>query len=171
MIPTIETERLLLRPFAESDLDAWADIVADEETTEFIGGVQSREDAWRQIAMYLGHWTLRGYGQWAVEVKRSGRFIGRAGPWFPEGWPELEIGWTLARDVWGEGYATEAGRAAMEWAFSELGLDRVASVVATDNARSRAVAVRLGMSLDYETELFTGENVVVYAASRADQPS
>jgi RimJ/RimL family protein N-acetyltransferase len=166
VIPTLETERLLLRPFAESDLDAWAQIVADEETTEFIGGVQSREDAWRQIAMYLGHWTLRGYGQWAVEVKRSGRCIGRAGPWYPEGWPELEIGWTLARDVWGEGYATEAGRAAMDWAFESLGLDRVASVVATENARSRAVAVRLGMSLDYETELFTGESVVVYAASR-----
>ena len=166
MIPTVTTERLVLRPFVEADLDAWAEIVADEETTEFIGGTKSREEAWRQIAMYLGHWTLRGYGQWAVEVKRTGRVIGRAGAWFPEGWPELEIGWTLARDVWGEGYATEAGQAAMAWAFESLGLERVASVVDVDNARSRAVAVRLGMSLDYETELFTGEKVVVYAASR-----
>jgi RimJ/RimL family protein N-acetyltransferase len=166
VIPTVTTERLVLRPFVEADLDGWAEIVADDETTEFIGGVKSREDAWRQIAMYLGHWTLRGYGQWAVEVKQSGRFIGRCGAWYPEGWPELEIGWTLARDSWGEGYATEAGRAAMTWAFDSLGLERVASVVDVDNARSRAVAVRLGMSLDYETELFTGEKVVVYAASR-----
>ena len=166
MIPTLETERLTLRPFADGDLDAWSEIVADEETTEFIGGVQSRDDAWRSIAMYLGHWSLRGYGQWAVEVTQSGRFIGRAGLWNPEGWPELEIGWTLARDVWGEGYATEAGRAAMDWTFESLGLDRVASVIAVDNARSRAVAVRLGMSLDYETELHTGDKVVVYALPR-----
>ena len=166
MIPTLTTPRLTLRPFVEGDLDAWSEIVADEETTEFIGGVQSREDAWRSIAMYLGHWSLRGYGQWAVEVTQSGRFIGRAGLWNPEGWPELEIGWTLSRDVWGEGYATEAGKAAVDWAFSALGLDRVASVIGVDNARSRAVAVRLGMSLDYETELHTGDKVVVYALTR-----
>lgn len=166
MIPTVSTARLTLRPFAESDLDAWAEIVADEETTEFIGGVQSREDAWRSIALYLGHWALRGYGQWAVEVRGSGRFIGRAGLWYPEGWPELEVGWTLSRDAWGEGYATEAGEAAIEWAFSSLGLERVGAVIAVENARSRAVAIRLGMSLDYETELHTGERVVVYALNR-----
>jgi RimJ/RimL family protein N-acetyltransferase len=170
VIPTVSTPRLTLRPFEESDLDAWARIVADEETTEFIGGVQSREDAWRSIAMYLGHWQLRGYGQWAVEVRGSGRFIGRAGLWNPEGWPELEVGWTLSRDAWGEGYATEAGEASIDWAFSTLGLERVAAVISADNARSRAVAVRLGMSLDYETELFTGERVVVYALSRSAEP-
>jgi RimJ/RimL family protein N-acetyltransferase len=170
VIPTVSTARLTLRPFRESDLDAWAGIVADEETTEFIGGVKSREDAWRSIAMYLGHWELRGYGQWAVEVRGSGRFIGRAGLWYPEGWPELEVGWALARDAWGEGYATEAGQAAIDWAFSSLGLDRVAAVIDLENARSRAVAIRLGMSLDYETELSTGERVVVYALRRGEAP-
>jgi RimJ/RimL family protein N-acetyltransferase len=163
VIPTVTTERLLLRPFADADIDAWADVMSDEETARFVGGVQDRDGAWRQMAMYLGHWQLRGYGQWAIERKVDGRFLGRAGLWFPDGWPELEVGWTLARDAWGEGYATEAGRAAMDWGFDELGLDRIGAVIDTENSRSRAVAVRLGMSLDYETELHSGVQVVVYA--------
>ena len=166
MIPTVSTDRLVLRPFTEEDLDGWADIVADEETARYIGGVQSRDDPWRSIAMYLGHWALRGYGQWAVERRVDGRFIGRAGLWYPEGWPELEVGWTLAREAWGEGFATEAGAAAMEWGFSVRGLPRIGAVIDADNSRSRAVAVRLGMSLDFETELMNGEKVVVYAAER-----
>jgi RimJ/RimL family protein N-acetyltransferase len=168
-IPTLSTERLTLRPFREDDLDAWAEVVGDPEVAQFVGGVRSRVEAWERIATYLGHWELRGYGQWAVEVKRSQTFIGRAGLWYPEGWPELEVGWTLARSAWGEGYATEAGREAMRWGFEDRGLDRIGSVIAVDNARSRAVAVRLGMSLDYETELATGEKVVVYAVERGDR--
>jgi RimJ/RimL family protein N-acetyltransferase len=164
-IPTLRTERLVLRPFREEDLDPWATIVADPEIARYIGGVRSREEAWRTIATYLGHWMLRGYGQWAVERRLDGRFIGRAGLWFPEGWPELEVGWTLDRAVWGEGFATEAGRAAIDWGFAELGLSRIASVIAPDNARSRAVAVRLGMDLDREVEL-EGRPAVLYACDR-----
>ena len=164
-VPTLRTERLVLRPFREEDLDAWAQILADPETAEFIGGVRTREDAWRSMAMYLGHWELRGYGQWAVERRLDGRLIGRAGLWYPEGWPELEVGWTLDRSVWGEGFATEAGQAAMEWGFSEVGLTRIASVIGRENSRSRAVAVRLGMELAYETAI-DGDPVVVYACDR-----
>ena len=164
-IPTLQTERLVLRPFREDDLDAWAEILSDEETTQFIGGVKTREDAWRQIAVYLGHWALRGYGQWAVERRLDGRLVGRAGLWYPEGWPELEVGWTLDRSVWGEGFATEAGQAAIEWGFSELGLERIASVIAPENSRSRAVAVRLGMAQDRELEV-EGKPAVIYACDR-----
>jgi RimJ/RimL family protein N-acetyltransferase len=164
-IPTLRTERLVLRAFREDDLDAWAEIVSDEETARYIGGVRTREEAWRTIATYLGHWALRGYGQWAVERRLDGRLVGRAGLWYPEGWPELEVGWTLHRSVWGEGFATEAGQAAMDWAFEALGLERIGAVIATGNARSRAVAVRLGMDLDYETTI-DGEPVVVYACDR-----
>jgi RimJ/RimL family protein N-acetyltransferase len=164
-IPTLRTERLVLRPFREEDLDLWAAIVADAEIDRHIGGVRSREEAWRMIATYLGHWMLRGYGQWAVERRLDGRFLGRAGLWYPEGWPELEVGWTLDRVAWGEGFATEAGRAAIDWGFAELGLTRIASVIAPDNARSRAVAVRRGMGIDREAEI-EGERVVVYACDR-----
>jgi RimJ/RimL family protein N-acetyltransferase len=164
-IPTVETERLTLRAFEESDLDAWAAIGADEETARYVGGLRSREESWLRMATYLGHWELRGYGQWAVVLRDSGRFVGRAGLWFPEGWPELEVGWTLARDVWGNGFATEAGRAAVEWGRSSLGLKRIASVISVGNSRSIAVAERLGMSFDRTTSLADGDEVAVYARS------
>jgi RimJ/RimL family protein N-acetyltransferase len=166
-IPTLRTERLVLRPFRDDDLDAWAAVLADEETTRYIGGVRSREEAWRTIAVYLGHWELRGYGQWAVERRLDGRFVGRAGLWYPEGWPELEVGWTFDRSAWGEGFATEAGQASIDWAFEELGLQRIGAVIAPENARSRAVAVRLGMELDREVDV-DGTPAVVYARDRPD---
>ncbi|MDQ3739430.1 MAG: GNAT family N-acetyltransferase [Actinomycetota bacterium] len=154
-----------MRAFADADLDAWAEMVGDAETARFVGGVQSRSDAWLRIAAYLGHWELRGYGQWAVEELATGRFVGRAGLWFPEGWPELEVGWTFSRSVWGRGYATEAGAAAVAWGRSALGLKRIASVINPANARSIAVAERLGMSFDRTTTLGNGTEVSVYAMS------
>ena len=75
------------------------------------------------MAMVAGIWTLHGYGQWAVEVKASGEFIGRAGVWFPEGFPEIEAGWVIGREHWGSGFATEAGREALRQAFATLGVD------------------------------------------------
>ncbi len=167
MIPAVSTSRLVLRGFEESDLDAWAAILADEETARYVGGVAGRAAAWMRIAGYLGHWQLRGYGLWAVCERESGRFVGRAGLWFPEGWPELEVGWTFSRDVWGRGYATEAGRAAVEWGRTALGLARIASVINPANERSIAVARRLGMELDRRTTLDDGDEVDVYAMSLA----
>jgi RimJ/RimL family protein N-acetyltransferase len=163
--PELLTERLRLRAFQQDDLDAWAAIVGDEETARFVGGVRDRAEAWLRLAIYLGHWELRGYGLWAVEERDSGRFVGRAGLWFPEEWPELEVGWTLSRDVWGRGYATEAGRAAVEWGRSELGLTRIASVISVGNTRSIAVAERLGMTFDRTATLSDGDAVSVYAMS------
>ena len=163
MIPVVETERLRLRALEESDLDAWAAIVGDVEVQRFTGGAMHRVEAWFRIATYHGHWALRGYGQWAVCDRVSGRLLGRAGLWFPEGWPELEVGWTLARSAWGHGYATEAGRAAIEWGRANLGLTRIASVINPENARSIAVAERLGMTFDRATTLADGEAVSVYA--------
>ena len=75
----------------------------------------TRSEAWRNMAMVLGHWQLRGFGLWAVEEQERGVLAGRVGCWQPEGWPGLEIGWTLRRSFWGMGYATEAARAALEW--------------------------------------------------------
>ena len=163
MIPTLETPRLVLRPFAGEDLDDFAAILADPEVAKYVGGVADRMAAWLRIAGYLGHWQLRGYGQWAVVERESGRFLGRCGLWFPEGWPELEVGWTLARRAWGNGYATEAGRAAVEWGRAELGLRRIASVINPENRRSIAVAERLGMTFDRTTTLAAGDEVSVYA--------
>jgi RimJ/RimL family protein N-acetyltransferase len=149
----LETERLILRGWRDDDLDAWAAVCADPEVTRYIGGTRDRAEAWRSIATYVGHWALRGYGLWVLESRIDGRLIGRAGLWNPEGWPGEELGWTLARDAWGEGYATEAARAAMAWAWTELRLPRLISVIDPRNRSSIAVARRLGMRHARDWEL------------------
>jgi RimJ/RimL family protein N-acetyltransferase len=107
MLPTLETERLLLRPLAEADLDDYAAMLADPEVVEFLGTAPAdRADAWRHLALLLGHGVLRGWTNNAVVEKATGRFLGRCGLWQPEGWPGLEVGWALARPAWGHGYAT-----------------------------------------------------------------
>jgi RimJ/RimL family protein N-acetyltransferase len=116
-VVTLETQRLLLRQFCFDDLDALAAIGADLEVMEFLGPVMARRDAWRAMAMALGHWQLRGYGSWAVEERATGQLVGRIGLYNPEGWPGLEVGWTLARAAWGRGYATEGARASLDYAF------------------------------------------------------
>ena len=96
----------------EEDLDPFADFCASEATARFIGGPCSREDAWRRIAIQIGHWALRGYGSWVLEEKASGDWVGYSGLWRPDGWPEPEIMWGLAADAQGRGYATEAAQRA-----------------------------------------------------------
>ena len=97
LTPSLETSRLRLRQFAESDLDDYASMCADPEVMRYVGdrGPLSRDDTWRQLAMLVGHWALRGYGMWAVEELGSGAFVGRVGLHYPEGWPEPEIGWAI----------------------------------------------------------------------------
>src|SRR5580692_11139014 len=97
------------------------------------GGPLSRDDAWRQMAMLIGHWELRGFGMWAVEEKATGEFVGRVGLHYPEGWPGAEIGWALARRMWGRGYAHEAARAALGVAFDSLAWTRAISLIAPEN--------------------------------------
>jgi RimJ/RimL family protein N-acetyltransferase len=145
VIPTLETERLVMRPWREEDLDEYAAITSDAEVMRWMGrGPFDRDDAWREIALYLGHFDLRGYTHWALELKDTGALVGRCGPWRPEGWPALEVGWLLGREHWGNGYATEAARAALDHAWTALGAERVISLVAPENERSAAVASRLG---------------------------
>ena len=142
--PTLETDRLILRPPQEADLDGWAAFMADEESARFVGGVQPREVAWRFMATMTGSWALKGFGMFSVIEKASGRWVGRLGPWQPEGWPGTEVGWGILREHWGRGYATEGAAAAMDWAFEMLGWDDVIHCIDPANAGSIAVAERLG---------------------------
>jgi RimJ/RimL family protein N-acetyltransferase len=148
---------LFLRPFAESDLDAYTAVLQSEPVRSSLHLPLNvgRWDAWSQMAAWLGQWELRGTGQWAVEEKVTGLFVGRAGLHYPprEDWPGVEIGWTIHPDYWGRGYATEAGRRALGYAFAELDLQEVFSVILPENARSIAVARRLGFSLEEERVL------------------
>lgn len=169
LIPEIETQRLLLRGFREEDLDPYAEMCGDPEVMRYIGAGKplSRWESWRNMAMMLGHWQLRGYGMWAVEERSSGEMIGRIGCWQPENWPGFEIGWTLRRAYWGRGLATEGAKAAMDYAFGELQQSHVISLIRPENYASRRVAEKLGEKLEGTTEIFVGE-AVIYGMSRED---
>jgi RimJ/RimL family protein N-acetyltransferase len=145
--PRIETERLILRPPAAEDFEGWAMLMADEENARHIGGPQARSVAWRGFLSMAGAWAIQGYGMFSVIEKASGRWIGRLGPWYPEGWPGTEVGWGIMRDVWGKGYAPEGAAAAMDWAFDNLGWHEIIHSIAPDNLASQIVARKLGSSL------------------------
>lgn len=146
--PELESERLRLRQFREEDLDRLAEAYADPQVAHFIGGVQERPDAWRRMAMFMGHWELRGYGFWAVEEKSSGSFAGSVGLWKPEGWPEVEVGYWLCSDMHGRGYATEAVLMSRQHAYEALGMTTLVSNIHPDNKASIAVAERCGAVLE-----------------------
>ncbi len=167
MTDTLETDRLYLRQFRESDLDAYAEMCADPEVMRYIGQEISRFEAWRSMAAVLGHWQLRGFGLWAVEEKISGAMMGRIGCWRPEGWIDFEIGWTLRHAYWGKGYAIEAARASVQYAFEQLNRSHVISLINPANSRSIRVAEQLGETPSGRTELF-GKEVLIYRLERQD---
>jgi RimJ/RimL family protein N-acetyltransferase len=172
VIPEFETERLRLRSLRLDDLDGYARMYADPEVMRFLesGAPLGRDAAFRSLAMHLGHWQLRGYGQWALEDRATGRFIGRAGLYEPEGWPGLEVGWALDRAAWGHGYATEAGRAAIDYAFNVLEAKEIISLIRPDNAGSIRVAERLGETHQRDIELL-GDVARVYGKPRPPEPA
>jgi RimJ/RimL family protein N-acetyltransferase len=166
-IPTLETERLTLRPFREADAKALFELSQDPDVVRYVGDrrVPTLQEAWRAVAGWIGHWALRGYGQWAIEERASGKFIGRAGIINPADWPGPEVGYLLGRPWWGRGYATEAAGAAMAWGFGEIGFDELLSLIDPANTASIAVAMRLGESPRGEAEVM-GNRVLVYGISR-----
>jgi RimJ/RimL family protein N-acetyltransferase len=169
MIPELRTGRLLLRGLRADDLDPYARMYADPDVMRFLEGGHplDRATAFRSMAVHLGHWQLRGFGQWALEDRASGELVGRAGLWQPEGWPGLEVGWLLQRESWGRGFATEAGAAAIDYAFRVLGVEKVISLIRPENHASIRVAERLGESYEGTAEV-AGVLASVYGVSRLD---
>lgn len=160
------TERLELRRWREGDLDEYAPIAADPVVARYLGGPFDRATAWRQIAIFIGHRELRGWTSSAVVERASGRLIGRGGLWQPEGWPGLEVVWTLARSHWGRGYATELGRAVRDYAFGVLGVPHLISVIHRDNAASIRVAEKIGATFEREYDL-NGSPCLIYGQAAA----
>ena len=152
--------------FREEDFEQHARLCADAEVTKYLGEGRplNRFEAWRSMAMILGHWQLRGYGPLAVEERATGNFIGRIGFFHPEGWPGFELGWVLGREFWGKGYASEGARRALDYAFTEMGRDHVISLIHPENTASIKVAERLGEKVEGQTELF-GHAVLIYGIS------
>ena len=143
----LQTRRLLLRPPRLEDFDAWAGFLDDEVATTFIGGRQSRSMAWRTFMCMCGCWHMTGIAMFSVIEKATGKWVGRLGPWHPEGWPQEEIGWGIAREHWGKGYASEGAAAAMDYAFYVLGWPEVIHCIHEDNEASKGVAKKLGSRL------------------------
>jgi RimJ/RimL family protein N-acetyltransferase len=170
MIPKLETERLILRGYKPEDFEPYATLMADPDVARYIAPApMTRPDAWRSLATSIGHWTLRGYGTWAVERKSDGVFLGRVGMINPEGWPSLEVGWTLAKEHWGAGYATEAALAAIRYAFTTQPVDKIISCIDPDNVASQAVAKRVGETKGPRHDLIVGGKaypVDIWAISR-----
>ena len=140
--------------------------MGDERTVRYTEGrVLDRARSWRHMAATIGHWQIRGYGFFSVEEKASGEWVGRVGPFFPEGWPAPEIGWTISPDHWNKGYATEAARAALDYVFNTLEWLRVIHVIIQGNERSIAVAEKIGSRLLRTQQGLPGvtdEEVLIY---------
>jgi RimJ/RimL family protein N-acetyltransferase len=156
--PVIETARLKLRPWRGDDIAPYAAMLADPGTARFITvdgkPVIDEMTGWRHAVVMAGHWTLHGAGMFVVEEKSSGQFVGRVGPWLPPGWPGFEIGWGIAAAFRGKGYATEAARASIDWAFATFEIDQVIHCIDRENIASQGVARRLGAINEREIELF-----------------
>ena len=166
-IPTLRTERLVLRAFREDDTEPLFQLMQDPEVVRYIGDrqVPTRQEVWRAIAGWIGHWALREYGLWAVDDRESGELVGRIGLINPVDWPGPEVGYTIGKRWWGRGLATEGARAAMDWGFENRGFDELISLIDPANTASIGVARKLGEHLKGETDLW-GNRVLVYAITR-----
>lgn len=142
--PTLETERLILRPPEAADFAPWCAMHADADVMRYLGGVQGPEVTWRGLCTLTGAWTIEGFSMFSIIEKATGEWIGRLGPWRPKGWPGTEVGWALVRAAWGKGYAAEGATAAMDYAFKTLGWTEVIHNILPGNTASVRVAERLG---------------------------
>ncbi len=142
--PVLTTERLVLRVPALSDLEDWAALMADAETTRYLGGTMARSMVWRGIMCMIGAWHEVGFAMFTARDRQTGEFIGRMGPWSPDGWPGLEVGWAIKRSVWRQGYAAEASAACMDFAVDVLGWTDIVHTIDPANEGSKGVARHLG---------------------------
>lgn len=150
--PGLRTERLVLRAWRDEDLEPFVSLNSDPEVMRFMPKLLNREECVARIQSIRDHFREHGFGLWAVEVRNVTPLIGFVGLSIPRFeapfMPCVEIGWRLARDAWGQGFATEAARAAVTFGFHELGLQEILSFTVPDNVRSRRVMERLGMAHD-----------------------
>lgn len=142
--PTLETNRLILRPPRREDLPAWNEFHTDPVVMEHLGGVQGPELTWRSVCGMAGAWVITGVSMFSIIEKATGNWVGRLGPWNPVGWPGTEIGWGLERAAWGKGYATEGAGACMDYVVDVLGWTEIIHTIIPENDASIKVAQRLG---------------------------
>ena len=171
-VPVLETRRLLLRGHRLEDFSDCAAMWADPSVTRFIGGKPlNEEESWTKFLRYAGHWSLLGFGYWAVEEKSSGKFVGEIG--FADYKRELELtlkgvpetGWVLASAAHGKGYATEAVRAAVQWGDAHFDGAKTACIIAPDNLASIHVAEKCGYRKSQATT-YRGQPTLMFVRER-----
>jgi RimJ/RimL family protein N-acetyltransferase len=166
-VPTLLTERLALRTWRPADVVDYIEMNRNPDMAAYTSASTAEAAIWSMFAFQIGHWALRGYGMWVLEDRQSGKFVGRGGLYEEWGWPGLEVAWTVRRDLWGRGLATEAGAAALGFAFDTVGRDRVISLIHPDNAASIRVAEKLGLTHSHR-ERVHGQTQAIYAITRAE---
>ncbi len=153
---SLETERLILRRWREEDRDPFAALNADPAVMEHFVNPMTREQSDEFVDRIEAHFDEHGWGLWAVEVAETGAFTGFVGLWpakFEAAFtPAVEVGWRLAHEHWGHGYATEAARAAVDDGFGRLGLDEIISFTTVANIRSQRVMQKIGMQRNPEDD-------------------
>ena len=156
--PVIETKRLKLRMWREADIEPNTAMLADPASGRFITAdgkpITDAYAGWRNATIMSGHWLLHGVGMFVVEEKSSGKFAGRVGPWCPPGWPGFEIGWGIASEFRGNGYALEAARASIDWTFATFEIEQIIHCIDRENIASQSVARRLEAKIEREIDLF-----------------
>jgi len=159
---TVDTSRLTLRMFEESDWQQLCDLFRDEESVRYTIKTPLEDwQTWRMLACYVGHWNIRGYGPYAVVIKDGGHLAGVVGLWRPGEWPEPELKWALRKRYWGCGYATEAAAAVRDMVKRDLKWKRLISLIFHGNRRSVAVAQRLGATFE-RTVPFRGDAADIF---------
>jgi RimJ/RimL family protein N-acetyltransferase len=169
LIPRLETERLMLREPRASDFAAYAEHCADPVAMKYMTGASDQRTSWRFLAAMSGTWVLNGSGWWAIDLRETGELVGVIGNFFRETQlgpdPILEVGWSLFRQSWRKGYATEAARAAIAWGFERHQVRRTIAYVNPENVASVGVCKKAGMTFDGEAS-FYGEPSARYAIER-----
>ena len=171
--PVLETERLILRAPVAEDWPVWGGFMRSDRACHVGGPMVQPGQSWRNFGYFIGHWILRSFGMFVMVEKGSERLLGAVRPWFPEGWAEREIGWTIWRpETEGRGFAHEAARAARAHAFTRLGWTTAVSYIAPQNTASIALAERLGAQTDLDAALPAPPRdmgrIVVYRHSKED---
>ena len=157
LAPTLTTDRLTLRPHVMDDFAPLYDLFASDRA-KYMGGPVATQEMWYWIASEVGSWSLQGFGSWGVERNSDGAFMGQVGINKPHHFPEVELGWVLLAPFEGQGYAFEAASTARNWYWTNTDADTLVSYITPGNARSIALAQKLGATLDANAALPTGED-------------
>ena len=164
----LETERLFLRPMNASDIEAVFEMRRDHEIMRYIREpVQSREEAENWINLISSRWAKDRIGFCSLIEKQSGKFAGWCGLWELKENGEIEVGYAIAREFWGKGYASESAEAFLEYGFNQLNLEKIVAVARPENTASRRVMEKIGMSFDYIGE-FYGRDLVHYSITKEE---